>query len=74
MKPEGDKTGTSLWSEVGAARGAEVLASYQVGPAGGSPAIAWHRFGSGHAWYLGTRAAGRVAAGNCWPTCWVPAA
>jgi beta-galactosidase len=46
-------TGVS-WSELGRTTGAEQVAGYAEGPVAGSPAITRNRFGSGHAWYLGT--------------------
>jgi beta-galactosidase len=47
-------TGT-VWSELGEARGAEVIASYTGTSLTGSPALTRHRYGTGTAWYVGTR-------------------
>src|SRR3954469_297701 len=45
----------SVWSERGRATTAEVVATYEDGPAVGSPAITRASHGSGVAWYVGTR-------------------
>ncbi len=47
-------TGT-LWSELIALHGAEVLATFSGGVLDGKPAVTRNRFGSGEATYLGTR-------------------
>jgi beta-galactosidase len=44
----------TLWSELGRATDAEVLATYAEGPCAGSPAITRRRVGEGWAWYVGT--------------------
>jgi beta-galactosidase len=44
-----------LWSELGHAESAEVLASYADGPVAESPAITRRSVGAGNAWYVGTR-------------------
>ncbi|MGH8861103.1 MAG: beta-galactosidase, partial [Jatrophihabitantaceae bacterium] len=49
-----DGSSGRVWSELGRADGAEVLASYAAGPVAGSPAITRRSAGSGHAWYVGT--------------------
>src|SRR4029077_17473709 len=45
----------SLWSELIAPDGAEVIASFRGGVLDGKPAATRNRFGSGEATYLGTR-------------------
>lgn len=44
----------TVFSELGASQGAEVLATYAAGPTAGSPAITRNRLGSGAAYYVGT--------------------
>ena len=51
-----------IWSELGRAEGAEVLAAYAAGPVAGSPAVTRNAVGSGSAWYLGTTLADRELA------------
>jgi beta-galactosidase len=51
----GDAAGARLWSEGIQAEGAEVLASFASGFAAGGPAVTRNSFGSGTAYYLGTR-------------------
>jgi beta-galactosidase len=46
-----------VWSELGRAAGAEVLATYADGPVAGSPVVTRHRVGDGAAWYVGTELA-----------------
>jgi beta-galactosidase len=46
-----------VWSELGRAEGAEVLATYDEGPVAGSPAVTRARVGAGSAWYVGTELA-----------------
>jgi beta-galactosidase len=46
--------GATVWSELGAPAGAEVVASYAEGPCAGSPAVTRHDVGDGVAWYVGT--------------------
>ncbi len=50
-----------VWSELGRAAGAEIVARYTDGPTAGSPAITRRPVGTGSAWYVGTQldAAGR---------------
>ena len=43
-----------VWSELGRADGAEVVAGYTDGPVAGSPAVTRREVGSGRAWYVGT--------------------
>ena len=43
-----------IWSELGAAQGADVLATYAEGPTAGSPAVTRHEVGRGSACYVGT--------------------
>ncbi|MEV4754740.1 beta-galactosidase [Micromonospora sp. NPDC049559] len=47
-------TGTT-WSEWIEPEGAEVVATFAAGELAGRPAVTRHRYGSGVAWYLGTR-------------------
>ncbi len=44
----------SVWSELGRATTAELLATYVDGPVAGSPAVTRRAVGEGSAWYLGT--------------------
>jgi beta-galactosidase len=44
----------TIWSEMGEASDAEVVASYAGGAAAGSPAVTRRRVGQGTAWYVGT--------------------
>ncbi|NEB76153.1 beta-galactosidase, partial [Streptomyces sp. SID14478] len=44
-----------LWSEVIHLEGAEAVARFTDGDLAGGPAVTRHAFGSGTAWYLGTR-------------------
>ena len=44
-----------VWSEYGAAAGAEVMSAYAGGPVDGAPAITRRQAGAGAAWYVGTR-------------------
>jgi len=53
--PLSDGSTGSLWSELGAATDAEVVAAYADGPVAGSPAVTVRRHGAGRAWYVGTR-------------------
>jgi beta-galactosidase len=46
--------GGTLWSELGRATTAEVVASYADGPVAGSPAVTRRAVGAGAAWYVGT--------------------
>lgn len=43
-----------VWSELGRATDADVLATYAIGDAAGSPAVTRNRVGKGAAWYVGT--------------------
>ncbi len=43
-----------VWSELGRAESAEVLATYDEGPVAGSPVVTRNRVGRGTAWYVGT--------------------
>ena len=43
-----------IWSELGRADGAEVIATYTSGPTEGSPVVTRHAVGDGVAWYVGT--------------------
>jgi len=45
----------AIWSELGAATTATVLASYAQGPVEGSPAVTRNDVGRGSAWYVGTQ-------------------
>ncbi len=61
--PLADKAGVELsrfgpgrvWSELGRAAQAEVLATYTDGPTAGSPAVTRRAVGGGQAWYVGTQ-------------------
>ncbi|WP_344125685.1 beta-galactosidase [Luedemannella flava] len=44
-----------VWSELGRANDARVLAAFAEGPVAGSPALTRRRHGAGTAWYVGTR-------------------
>jgi beta-galactosidase len=44
----------SLWSELGRAQDAKVIAEFAAGPVAGSPAITRNTYGTGAAWYLAT--------------------
>ncbi len=44
-----------IWSELGRATDAEVLATFASGPVAGSPALTRKQHGSGTAWYVATR-------------------
>lgn len=48
----------SVWSELGRADGAEVLAEFGEGPVAGSPALTRRAFGAGCAYYLATHLTG----------------
>jgi beta-galactosidase len=45
----------AIWSELGAASSAAVLATYTEGPVEGSPAVTSNDVGQGSAWYVGTQ-------------------
>lgn len=45
----------AIWSELGAATSATVLATYAEGPVEGSPAVTRNEVGGGNAWYVGTQ-------------------
>lgn len=45
----------SFWADAIEPEGTEPVASYRDGELAGQPALTRHRFGSGLAWYLGTR-------------------
>jgi beta-galactosidase len=47
----------AIWSELGVASSATVLASYAEGPVEGSPAVTRNEVGGGSTWYVGTRLA-----------------
>ncbi|MBB1155023.1 beta-galactosidase [Amycolatopsis dendrobii] len=52
---DGATAGATIWSEWIEAEGADVVATFAEGPLAGRPAVTRHEFGSGVAWYLGTR-------------------
>lgn len=45
----------TLWADAIELTGAAAVATYTSGPLAGAPAVTRYRFGSGTAWYLGTR-------------------
>ena len=51
----GECFGCDLWSDAIVSRGAEVVASYEVGPLAGEPAVIRHHHGQGEVFYVGTR-------------------
>jgi len=53
-----DSRSGSIWSELGRAAGAEVIAEFAEGPVAGCPAISRNTFGSGSAFYLATHLSG----------------
>ncbi len=53
-----DTTSGSVWSELGRAAGAEVLAEFAEGPVAGCPALTRNAFGDGSAYYLATHLSG----------------
>lgn len=50
-----DSRAGRVWSELGRAEGAEVVATFASGPVAGSPALTRRAVGAGQAWYLATR-------------------
>ena len=58
------------WSSSWSSReGAEVVGHLQPDFYAGTPAVTRHRFGAGHAWYVGTML---DDAGGDWTRCWAP--
>ncbi len=52
---DGASLAADMWAEDLVVTGADVVATYDDGPAAGKPAITRHRHGAGHAWYVSTR-------------------
>ncbi|WP_020658458.1 beta-galactosidase [Amycolatopsis benzoatilytica] len=55
MHLDGTRAGASVWSEWIESEGADIVATFAEGPLAGRPAVTRNEFGSGVAWYLGTR-------------------
>ncbi|MGH3144582.1 MAG: beta-galactosidase [Rubrobacter sp.] len=66
---EGAPYPCELWADLVHLEGAEPLATYSDGFYAGTPAVTWHRFGSGAACYVGTRPTGGYLNLLLWRIC-----